>query len=178
MNRFVAFLRGINVGGHIVVKATLQKVFGDLGFRNVSVYKQSGNVIFDTEQTADGLAEKIEAALKAAVGFDVPVFLRSLTDLKEIVACDPFKGQNIEGSSYLVTFLASKPGAFPFQFPVTIPKSTAQVIGAYGAEVFSETHGGGEGALPNPYIEKALKCKATTRNIHIIEEIVGKFQSR
>jgi uncharacterized protein (DUF1697 family) len=175
MNRYVAFLRGINVGGHIVVKATLQKVFDELGFRNVSVYKQSGNVIFDTEQTTDGLAAEIGVALKAAVGFDVPVFLRSLTDLQEIVASDPFKGQNVEGSSYLVTFLASKPGAFAFQFPVAIPKSTAQVIGACGAEVFSVTHGGGEGALPNPYIEKSMKCKATTRNIHILKEILSKF---
>jgi uncharacterized protein (DUF1697 family) len=151
MNRFVAFLRGINVGGHIVVKATLQKVFDDLGFRNVSVYKQSGNVIFDTEETADGLSEKIEVALKAAVGFEVPVFLRSLSSLKALVASDQFKGQNVEGSSFLVTFLAAKPEVFPFQFPVTIPKSTAQVIGASGTQVFSVTHGGGEGALPPLY---------------------------
>ena len=176
MNRYVAFLRGINVGGHIVVKATLEKVFADLDFKNVSVYKPSGNVIFDLPEPAnDALASKIEAALKAAVGFDVPVFLRSLTDLKELVALDPFKGQNSEGSSFLVTFLAAKPQAFALQFPVTIPKSTAQVIGARGTEVFSVTHGGGEGALPNPYVEKVLKCKATTRNIHIIEEILCKF---
>jgi uncharacterized protein (DUF1697 family) len=175
MTRYVAFLRGINVGGHIVVKATLEKVFASLGFDNVSVYKQSGNIIFDTSETADGLTNKIEIALKASVGFEVPVFLRTLTNLKELVATDPFKGQNTEGSSFLVTFLATKPATFPFQYPVTIPKSTAQVIGASGKEVFSVTHGGGEGALPNPFIEKSLKCKATTRNIHIITEILAKF---
>jgi uncharacterized protein (DUF1697 family) len=175
MTRFVAFLRGINVGGHIVVKATLERVFNELGFETVSVYKQSGNIIFATDEAVSGLAAKIEVALKAAVGFDVPVFLRSLTDLKELAASDPFYGQNTEGSSFLVTFLVTKPAAFPFQFPVTIPKSTAQVIGAHGAEVFSVTHGGGEGALPNSFIEKVLKCRATTRNLHIVEEILSKF---
>jgi uncharacterized protein (DUF1697 family) len=175
MTRYVAFLRGINVGGHIVVKATLESVFVGLGFKNVSVYKQSGNVLFEVSEAADGLATKIEATLKAAVGFEVPVFIRTLTQLKELTAWDPFRGQNGEGSSFLVTFLTAKPEAFPFQYPVTIPKSTAQVIGAYGAEVFSVTHGGGEGALPNPFIEKSLKCKATTRNIHIITEILSKF---
>jgi uncharacterized protein (DUF1697 family) len=175
MTRFVAFLRGINVGGHIVVKATLEKVFNDLGFNNVCVYKQSGNVIYESSEAADGLATKIEAGLKAAVGFEVPVFIRTLTQLKELVASDPFRGQNGEGSSFLVTFLTAKPKEFSFQFPVTIPKSTAQVIGACGAEVFSVTHGGGEGALPNPFIEKSLKCRATTRNLHIIEEILSKF---
>lgn len=174
MTRYVAFLRGINVGGHIVVKATLEKVFTSLGFKDVSVYKQSGNIIFDTSESVDKLVEKIEVALKATVGFDVPVFLRSLTDLKELIASDPFRGQNREASSFLITFLTAKPEALPFQFPATIPKSTAQVIGAYCAEVFSVTHGGGEGALPNPFIEKSLKCKATTRNIHIIQEIVSK----
>jgi uncharacterized protein (DUF1697 family) len=174
MTRIVAFLRGINVGGHIVVKATLQKVFADLGFQNVCVYKQSGNVIFDIDTATDGLAAEIEAALKATVGFEVPVFLRTLTSLKEIVGSDPFRGQNVEGSSFLVTFL-SAPVKLPYDLPAAIPKSTAQVIGASGAEVFSVTHGGGEGALPNPFIEKALKSKATTRNIHIIEEIVAKF---
>jgi uncharacterized protein (DUF1697 family) len=175
MTRFVAFLRGINVGGHIVVKATLEKVFNDLGFKNISVYKQSGNIIFESSEAADGLTTKIETALKAAVGFDVPVFLRTLTQLRELAASDPFRGQNGEGSSFLITLLTAEPEAFPFQFSVTIPKSTAQVIGTHGTEVFSVTHGGGEGALPNPFIEKSLKCKATTRNIHIIEEILSKF---
>lgn len=175
MYRYVAFLRGINVGGHVVVKATLEKVFTELGFQNVSTYKQSGNVIFDaSEEATSELAAKVEAALKAAVGFEVPVFLRSIADLKAIIKLDPFSGQNGAGSSFLVTFL-SAPMKLPFELPAAIPKSTAQVIGANGAEVFSVTHGGGEGALPNPFIEKALKCKATTRNIHIIEEIVNKF---
>lgn len=175
MTRYVAFLRGINVGGRIVVKATLENVFAELGFNEVFVYKQSGNIIFNTTEDVDGLAVKIETALRAAVGFEVPVFLRTLADLKELVASDPFKGQNSEGSSFLVTFVVAEPMAFPFKFPETIPKSTAQVIGAHGTEAFSVTHGGGEGALPNPFIEKALKCKATTRNIHIIEEILSKF---
>jgi hypothetical protein len=61
------------------------------------------------------------------------------------------------------------------QFPLTIPKSTAVVISAKGSEVFSVTHGGGEGALPNPFIESKLKLKATTRNINIIREIVEKY---
>ena len=49
MHRFVAFLRGINVGGHIVVKEKLKEAFTSLGFQNVSTYKQSGNVVFETD---------------------------------------------------------------------------------------------------------------------------------
>jgi hypothetical protein len=44
-----------------------------------------------------------------------------------------------------------------------------------GTEAFSVTHGGGEGALPNPFLEAKLKVKATTRNINTIMEIVEKY---
>jgi hypothetical protein len=88
---------------------------------------------------------------------------------------EPFRGQSKEGTSFLVTLLPSSQPKFPLQLPLTIPKSTAQIISAKGTEVFSLTHGGGEGALPNPFVESKLKVKATTRNMNIIREIVEKF---
>jgi uncharacterized protein (DUF1697 family) len=176
MGRFVAFLRGINVGGRVVVKEKLVDVFSSLGFKNVSTYKQSGNVIF-TADSADPQAVKvkIEEKLRSALGFEVAVFVRTFTQLKSIIDLDPFKGQQTEGASFLITFLANTPADFPLQLPLTIPKSTAQVISARGTEVFSVTHGGGEGALPNPFLESKLKTKATTRNLNIIREIIEKF---
>ncbi len=176
MCRFVAFLRGINVGGHIVVKEKLKDAFTSLGFQNVSTYKQSGNVIFETD-TANfqEIKGKIEDKLHSLLGYEVAVFVRTIPQLKSIIDHDPFKNQDKEGASFLVTFLTNAPANFPLQLPLTIPKSTAQVISAKGTEVFSVTHGGGEGALPNPFLESKLKMKATTRNMNIIREIVEKY---
>jgi len=109
------------------------------------------------------------------LGFDVPVFLRTIPELNAIVEGDHFKGQSSEGSSFLITFLKKAVAAFPLQLPATIPKSRAQIISVYSREVFSVTYGGGEGALPNPYIEKILKTKTTTRNQNIIKEVTEKF---
>jgi hypothetical protein len=96
--------------------------------------------------------------------------------LRNIVEREPFKFQNIEGTSFLVTLLPDPPlPAFVSLLPLTIPKSNAKVIGASGNEIYSVTHGGGEGALPNPFVESKLKMKATTRNMNIIREIVEKF---
>ena len=75
----------------------------------------------------------------------------------------------------MVTFLPTAVIHFPLQLPLTIPKSTARVVSAKDAEVFSVTHGGGEGALPNPFLESKLKTKATTRNMNIIRQIVEKY---
>jgi uncharacterized protein (DUF1697 family) len=177
MTRFVAFLRGINVGGHIVKKETLQTAFASLGLKNVFTYKQSGNVIFEAD--AADMAElkpKIEERLQLTLGFSVPTVLRSMMHLRNIVERAPFKLQNIKGTSLLVTLLPDPPlPAFVSLLPLTIPKSTAKVIGASGNEIYSVTHGGGEGALPNPFLESKLKMKATTRNMNIIREIVEKF---
>ncbi len=174
---FVAFLRGINVGGRSVKKEKLQEAFSSLGFENVRPYKQSGNVIFETSATnMHELEEKIIAKLQTALGYSVPVSLRSMEQLKIIVGLESFKSQNSEGSSFLITLVSDVPPAtFMSQLPLTIPKSTAQVISAHGTEVFSVTHGGGEGALPNPFIESKLKVKATTRNLNVVKDIVEKF---
>jgi uncharacterized protein (DUF1697 family) len=176
MRRFVVFLRGINVGGHIVVKERLKEVFTSLGLQNVSTYKQSGNVIFETDiVNPQEIKSKIVVKLRSLLGYEVAAFMRTIPQLKGIIDLDPFKNKDKEGTSFLVTFLAIEPANFSLQMPMTIPKSTAQVISAKGTEVFSVTHGGGEGALPNPYLESKLKMKATTRNMNIIREIVEKY---
>ncbi len=178
MPHYVAFLRGINVGGHIVKKEKLQEAFASLGFQNVSTYKQSGNLIFESGSgNIDEIRDKIEIKLKETLGYIVAVFVRTIPQLKDIIENEPFKGRNREGTSFLVTFLASAPAKFPIKLPTTIPKSTAQLISQKGMEVFSETHGGGEGALPNSFVESNLKVKATTRNINIIRKIVEKYDN-
>ena len=105
------------------------------------------------------------------------MFVRTFPQLKSIIEQNAFKGQEKEVTSFLVTFLTVAPVNFPLHLPLTIPKSTAQVISTNGTEVFSVTHGGGEGALPNPFLESKLKVKATTRNINTIREIVEKYDS-
>ncbi|MCW3999726.1 MAG: DUF1697 domain-containing protein [Candidatus Bathyarchaeota archaeon] len=176
MTRYVAFLRGINVGGHTVKKETLQKIYESLGYQDVSVYRQSGNVIFQTpKENTQEIKTQAQSALKATLGYDVAVLLRTLPQLKAIIDSNPFYGQGCEGTRFLVTFLPAAPDAFPLLLPYTIPKSTAEIIGANSAEVFSVTHGGGEGALPNPFLEKVLKVKATTRNLNVIKEIAKRF---
>ena len=66
--KYVAFLRGINVGGKNKIKMeTLREVCVKLGFENVKTYINSGNIIFETSQSDDQkLAEQIEEAIEKA----------------------------------------------------------------------------------------------------------------
>ncbi len=179
MPRFVVFLRAINVGGHNVVKGKLREVFVSLGFVEVSTYKQSGNIIFETDTTdPEAITEMVKETLRVALGFEVGVFVRTVPQLREIVELDPFKGQNIEGASFLVTFLEKKPSKFPLKLPLMIPNSTATIISSRGTEVFSVTCGHGDGGKPNPFLESKLKTRATTRNLNLIREILERYPEK
>lgn len=175
MTRLVAFLRGINVGGRTVTKDKLQTAFNQLGFENVMTYRQSGNVIFEAGEVGPEEARtRIETALHRSLGYDVAVFVRTLGELRKVLESAP-KRPVRAGSTLLVTLLPNSRGKLPLSLPATIPKSTAEVITARGAEVYSETHGGGEGALPNPFLESKLRAKTTSRNMNVIREIVERY---
>jgi len=176
MTCFVVFLRGINVGGHIVTKTTLQAAFSCLGFRDVSTFKQSGNIIFQADTSdPEAVKKQIETKLGQVLAFKVAVFVRTLEELKNIKALDPFKGHEEKDTDFQVTFLESTPPQFPFTFPARIPKSTADVVSACGSEVFSVTRGHGDGGMPNPFLESKLKVQATTRNWNVVREIAERY---
>lgn len=83
----------------------LRAVFESLRFDNVATVIASGNVVFETDDPAD-LEPRIEAALEAELGFDVPTFLRTGTEVLEVANRQPFP----EGAEEIeVSFLARKP---------------------------------------------------------------------
>ena len=176
MSRLVVFLRGINVGGHIVTKATLQEAFASMSFQDVSTFRQSGNVIFEVDASdTEEVKRKIEKNLYQVLTFQVAVFVRTIPQLKKLVSLDPFKGHEEKDADFQVTFLESIFKTFPLALPVRIPKSTADIIAAFGAEVFSVTRGHGDGGMPNPFLESKLKVKATTRNWNVIRDVVERY---
>lgn len=174
MTRLVAFLRGINVGGHVVKKDRLEEAFTSLGFRGVVTYRQSGNVIFEADDTdIDEVRARIEIKLRKTLGYEISVSIRSITELRALV--ERYSRPVNEGTSLLVTLLPAQVDKSALSLPLTIPKSTAVIYSSSGSEFFSLTHGGGEGGLPNPFLESRLKVKATSRNVDLIKGLVEKF---
>jgi len=89
LNRYVALLRGINVGGrNRVPMADLRAVFDAAGFADVATYIQSGNVVFSAAGSS-GLEGRIEAALAVRFGASIPVVVRSLRQLRTVVRAAP-----------------------------------------------------------------------------------------
>lgn len=86
MARYVALLRGINVGGKNVIRmAELRECFAQGGFADVRTYIQSGNVTFNATGSASELTSRIERMLADAFDYDASVVLRSRTQLRAVV---------------------------------------------------------------------------------------------
>ncbi len=110
--RYVAFVRGINVGGKAVKMAELRKMFGSLGFKGVSTFKASGNVVFESSESIASTTKKIESGLHKLIGKETRAILRSVDHLKEMVASEPFKGIKVTPETRLyVTFLQGMPSS-------------------------------------------------------------------
>jgi uncharacterized protein (DUF1697 family) len=92
----VAFLRGINVGGHRVKMAELRALFERAGFEDVSTFIASGNVIFDGGAgPSDAQERAIERLLGEALGYEVATFVRDLSELPLVASVPPFRPEEL-----------------------------------------------------------------------------------
>src|SRR6267154_4354703 len=106
--QYVAFLRGINVGGKAVIKMTdLKQLLEGLGFKDVKSVLASGNVLFETDKgDVESLTPIIENALKKRYKKDIAVMLRTMKELQLMERSSPFKGVDVGPNTRLyVTFL-------------------------------------------------------------------------
>ncbi len=94
--RYIAFFRGINVGGKNIVKmASLKQLFCDIGFEAVQTYIQSGNVIFETDKSEEDIFPMLIKAFTASFGFACAVMLRTADEVMEIAQNMPFTGEEL-----------------------------------------------------------------------------------
>jgi uncharacterized protein (DUF1697 family) len=175
MIQYVAFLRGINVGGkHLVKMDALRSVFASLGCKNVQTFIQSGNVIFENAaKDVAALTKKIEKALLANFGFSIPVMIRTGAELIAMVQLNPFQSAGDDGVKY-VTFLAIELKRPP-ALPLCSPANDCAIIHVNGREMFSVGYRLKNGRSGNVMmlIEKEAGKAVTTRNWNTIAKIAG-----
>lgn len=121
MNRYIALLRGINVGGNNIIKmADLKLCFENMGFTNVVTYIQSGNVLFDSnENDYQKLTLEIENALSERFNYNSKIVLLAQTDLNRIVNAAP-NGFGVNPDEYRYDVIFLKP-------PVTSEEALSKI---------------------------------------------------
>jgi uncharacterized protein (DUF1697 family) len=178
MQRYAAFLRGMNLGGRRIKNDGLRRHFEEMGFEEVATFRASGNVVFSASnrEAESKLAQRVEAELDERLGYDVPVFLRSIEEVATIAAQEPFDPKRVEKSKgkLQVSLLKKKPSAAAKKKALALATDD-DLLALEGRELYWLPSGG--------LLESDLDLKAiegligtdTRRTMGTIEQIAAKY---
>ncbi len=159
-------LRGINVGGHNLIKMdALRELYNSLRFQDAQTYVQSGNVIFRTKITDEtALAKKIQAAVEKAFGVRPEIILRTKSQMGDVIAANPFaKRKDVPPNKLLVSFLASEPMAETRKKIESVIASPEEMR-LVGRELYVYFPDGAGRSKLVPVLDRIFKTSATARN--------------
>jgi uncharacterized protein (DUF1697 family) len=167
---YVALLRGINVGGRTTVTmAGLRATFEAFGATAVQTYIQSGNVVFTHPERSE---PKLEKALTKVIadhaGFDIPVMLRTATQMKAVVAKNPYPAAS--GTTLHVLFLTANVDKAALA-KLDLAKFAPEEATAIGREIYLFLPNGmGKAKLPLALAK--LKVPTTARNWNTVTKLL------
>jgi uncharacterized protein (DUF1697 family) len=175
--KYIAFLRGINVGGHNKIKMeVLKKIFISIGYKNVKTVIQSGNVIFETsDKSIKSITLKIESKLYEFVNKEINAFVRTHEDLLNIVQQSPFGGTRADDKIKTYVFFLYKEPEKKLKLPLNSPNKEVSVFQRINLNLFMFVKKiPGKASSPNDFIEKTFGVLATARNWNVVCSIVEK----
>lgn len=172
MTKYIAILRGINVGGkRKILMADLKELLTSKGFENVKSYIQSGNIAFDFKvNTVSKLENIIIDAIKEKYGFDVPTIVITPNEAQSIIDNNPYKAEDL--SKLHVTFFKEEPDVSLVSKIKEInfaPDEFHFSKKAVYLKIADKYH---KSRLSNTFFEKKLKISATTRNWKTVNKLV------
>lgn len=176
--RYVAFLRAINVGGHVVKMNDLRDIFQSLRFGAVETFIASGNVLFDAPSSdARALEDQIERRLASSLGYEVSTFLRTPAELAVAAAAVPFADSEPGAAVHTLSvgFLKSAPTADALS-KVNALATDVDDFRVIGRELYWRCRvRTSDSKVSGARLEKALSAPATLRNITTVRRLAAKY---
>jgi uncharacterized protein (DUF1697 family) len=178
MQRYIAFLRAINVGGHTVKMEQLRSLFAELEYANVETFIASGNVIFEAaDKQPQALEKRIEAHLQQALGYAVATFIRTPAELKAVAAYQPFPPAELEtaGGSLYIGFLPVAPTDEARRKLMAL-RTEIDDFHVHQRELYwLARQGMGRSTISGALLEKTLGMPATLRNVTTVRKLAAKY---
>lgn len=175
MTDYVALLRGINIGKRRIKMADLRDAFSDWGYENIQTIQAAGNVIFRAEpRDLDELAAELEKRLEERYGYEVPVVLRTLDEIRALVAAEPFAAIEVTPDTrlYATFFAVELPPDYETRY-VEPEQANYKILSVTSKTVFSVLT-----LTPNmrttdsmAILEQTFGKRITTRNWNTIQKI-------
>ena len=170
MPRYVALLRGVNVGGKgRMAMADLRACVEGIGHEDVATHIQTGNVLFRTPmRSAEKVARALEDAVEADLGFRTAVMIRTAAQLTAALDERPFP--DADPAALHIAFLREKPAAAKAK--ALVAPDGPDEVAVIGREVHLHYPDGmGRSKLTGASIEKALGVPATARRRSVVEKL-------
>ncbi len=171
---YISMLRGVNVGGHNLVKMdALRDLYTSLKLENPQSYVQSGNVIFRSKKTDEiALAKTIQSAIDKTFGFRPEIILRNSSEMRSVIAANPFaKRDGIEPNKLNIGFLLTKPSVESSKKLESLP-AMPEELHLLGRELYIYFPDGmGRSKLP-PLLDRLLKIPTTVRNWNSVTKLM------
>lgn len=167
MQRYAAFLRGVSPMN--CKMRELKRGFEDAGFGEVRTVLGSGNVVFTAREASDtALERKAESAMQKHLGRTFLTIIRSVEELRSLLAADPFARYRLPAASKrIVTFLREAPARVP-----ALPEQDgARILQVRGREVLSTYLPTPKGPVFMTLIEKTFGQEVTTRTWDTVKKV-------
>jgi uncharacterized protein (DUF1697 family) len=177
MARYIAFLRAINVGGHVVKMERLRALFGALGLSAVETFIASGNVIFSSgAKDVAALERKIERRLEAELGYAVTTFIRSDAELRAIAEYEAFAPTLLERARTLNIFFLKERLDTAATRKLMALRTDVDDFHAHGREFHWLCRvGQADSTLNNVALQKALGVEMTARGATTVRRLVERY---
>lgn len=178
METFITLIRGINVGGHHKLPMKeLRDLLEESGLKNVRTYIQTGNVVFQREDSEPGqLAETIQTSIEGKFGFEPRVLVLKLEEMERAIADNPFpEAEDAPGKLHLF-FFESTPDKPDFSKIESVKKESEQFDIRGRVFYLNAPEGIGRSKLA-ANIEKYIGKPATARNWRSVQKIMKLAQT-
>lgn len=179
MPRYVAFLRGINLGRRRIKMDVLRERFVEQGFAEVATFIASGNVLFDSPaRDAAKLAARIAAHLEKTLGYDVDTFLRTRTEVATVAASAPFPAADMAAAHSVHAIFLHEPLDAATARALEAVQSDHDALRVAGREIYWLCR------IPTPESDiwsspavRALKLpkRTTARNLNMLRRLAAEF---
>ncbi len=168
----IALLRGINVGGHKKFsKADQLDMAKQLGFQDIQIYLHTGNWIFSSEKKRNDLEAEISAAILKKYDWEVPVIVKTVSEIRNMLELCPFPKETLEKSYFILLQSVPSPANVAMLKEVSYPNELVH----YTQECiyFYPAIGAGRAKMSTNFFEKILKVTATARNFNTITKLIA-----
>jgi uncharacterized protein (DUF1697 family) len=174
VTQYIAFLRGVNVGGNSTVNMKqLSQVLSEIGLQDVRTLLNSGNVLCSSDESEAAVCASVENAIRKQFDLNVAVLLRTREEVQSLVASAPFATSNADPDAKPYVVLVREPPAAA-SMPRYSPNGDVEMSSGHGRDLICWSHQvNGKWGFPNAFVEKTVSAPATTRGWSTILRVVG-----